>query len=278
MASATSSSLLQHPTHPSQHPVAASTLVQHRARGAALARQLLFRAAANGAEQPGQGASSQAAAAAGPRPPGRAASQPAATKTKPPGRGAVPAGPGPGAGGETKASGSVSTGTARGRARFFGPGSGEMKLVLVVAAALVNDQGQLLLAQRPKGKKLAGLWELPGGKVERDETPEQALVREMREELGIVVEPAHFVPITFASHTYADHGFHLLMPLFACTKWSGEPHGAEGQAVQWVSEAELMRKPMPPADEPLLPAVRVLMQRRLAQAAEAAAAAVLAGG
>ncbi len=127
------------------------------------------------------------------------------------------------------------------------------RLVLVAACALINDQARVLLTQRPEGKAMAGLWEFPGGKVEPGETPEAALIREMREELGIFIEARQLVPLTFASYSY--DGFHLLMPLYVCREWSGiiEPH--EGQAFVWVSGQELRGYPMPPADEPLLPSL-----------------------
>jgi 8-oxo-dGTP diphosphatase len=129
-----------------------------------------------------------------------------------------------------------------------------MKTVLVSAVALVDIDGRVLLAQRPEGKSMAGLWEFPGGKVEPGETPEAALIRELREELGIDTETSCLAPLTFASHSYAD--FHLLMPLFACRKWKGTPHGKEGQALAWVRANALRDYPMPPADIPLIPILR----------------------
>ncbi|HPF23462.1 MAG: 8-oxo-dGTP diphosphatase MutT [Hyphomonas sp.] len=123
------------------------------------------------------------------------------------------------------------------------------RLVLVVAAALYNDKGEILLAQRPEGKQLAGLWEFPGGKVEPGETPEAALVRELHEELSITVNESELEPITFASHTYAE--FHLLMPLYRCQAWSGEVCPREGQSIAWVSPGDLFDYPAPPADLPL---------------------------
>jgi len=123
------------------------------------------------------------------------------------------------------------------------------RLVLVVAVALYNDKGYILLAQRPEGKSLAGLWEFPGGKVEPDETPEAALVRELHEELSIRVKESELEPLTFASFTYPD--FHLLMPLYKCQVWTGEVYPREGQAVAWVPPANLHDYPAPPADLPL---------------------------
>lgn len=126
----------------------------------------------------------------------------------------------------------------------------ELKLVLVSAVALVREDGCLLLAQRPEGKSLAGLWEFPGGKVEAGESPEVALVRELKEELGIDVEAQDFVPFAFASHTYEN--FHLLMPVFLCRKWQGEPTGCEGQSLAWVTSEDLVQYPTPPADVGLM--------------------------
>jgi len=126
-----------------------------------------------------------------------------------------------------------------------------MKLVLVVAAALVDTDNRVLIAERPPGKALAGLWEFPGGKIEPDESPEQALIRELREELGIEVKAACLAPLTFASHAYDD--FHLLMPLYICRKWQGFVQAREGQALKWVSPKALRGYPMPPADAPLIP-------------------------
>ena len=127
-------------------------------------------------------------------------------------------------------------------------------IVLVVAVALIDKQRRVLLAQRPAGKKMAGLWEFPGGKVEDNETPEQALVRELHEELGITVDIEDLEPLAFASHTYDD--FHLLMPLFDCPRWQGELKGREGQALAWVSAADLNNYDMPPADLPLIEPLR----------------------
>jgi 8-oxo-dGTP diphosphatase len=125
------------------------------------------------------------------------------------------------------------------------------KIVLVAACALVDVDGRILLAQRPEGKSMAGLWEFPGGKVEEGERPEETLIRELNEELGIEVNEACLAPLTFASHSYQD--FHLLMPLFICRRWNGTPHGKENQALKWVRAARLRDYPMPAADEPLIP-------------------------
>ncbi|MDV6331790.1 8-oxo-dGTP diphosphatase MutT [Asticcacaulis sp. 201] len=125
-----------------------------------------------------------------------------------------------------------------------------MKTVLVVAAALVDSDGRVLIAQRPEGKQLAGLWEFPGGKVEPGETPENALIRELEEELGIVVKKACLAPFVFASHTYDD--FHLLMPLYLIRRWEGEPEAKEHKAIKWVRPNDMRAYPMPPADDPLV--------------------------
>jgi 8-oxo-dGTP diphosphatase len=125
-----------------------------------------------------------------------------------------------------------------------------VKLVLVAACALVDPDGRVLIAQRPAGKPMAGLWEFPGGKVEAGERPEATLIRELREELGIVVNEACLAPLTFASHGYAD--FHLLMPLFVCRRWEGTVTALEGQQLAWVRPNKLRDYPMPPADEPLV--------------------------
>ena len=122
-------------------------------------------------------------------------------------------------------------------------------VLLVVAAALFDDEGRILLAQRPVGKQLAGLWEFPGGKLERGETPEAALVRELEEELSIRVNESALEPMTFASFAYPT--FHLLMPLYGCKKWSGSIQPREGQAVAWVETSRLRDYPAPPADLPL---------------------------
>jgi len=125
------------------------------------------------------------------------------------------------------------------------------KIVLVAACALVDVDGRILLAQRPEGKSMAGLWEFPGGKVETGERPEETLIRELHEELGIEVNEACLAPLTFASHSYED--FHLLMPLFICRRWDGVPQGRESQALKWVRANRLRDYPMPAADEPLIP-------------------------
>jgi 8-oxo-dGTP diphosphatase len=125
-----------------------------------------------------------------------------------------------------------------------------VKLVLVAACALVDADGRVLLAQRPAGKTMAGLWEFPGGKVEAGERPEDSLIRELKEELGIVVREACLAPLTFASHAYPD--FHLLMPLFVCRRWDGTVTPREGQRLAWVRPNRLRDYPMPPADEPLV--------------------------
>jgi 8-oxo-dGTP diphosphatase len=132
-----------------------------------------------------------------------------------------------------------------------------VKLVLVSAVALIDVEGRVLLAQRPEGKSLAGLWEFPGGKVEPGETPEAALVRELHEELGIETWNSCLAPLTFASHSYDD--FHLMMPLFACRKWNGIPTPREGQVLKWAKASELRDYPMPPADIPLIPILRDLL-------------------
>lgn len=125
-----------------------------------------------------------------------------------------------------------------------------MKLVLVVACALIDADGRVLLAERPAGKSMAGLWEFPGGKLEPSERPEEALIRELKEELGIDVKEACLAPLTFASHRYDD--FHLLMPLYVCRRWEGTVSPQEGQRVQWARPNKLRDYPMPPADEPLI--------------------------
>lgn len=129
-----------------------------------------------------------------------------------------------------------------------------MKLVLVVAVALIDRDGRVLIARRPEGKAMAGLWEFPGGKVEAGETPEAALIRELREELGIDTWASCLAPLSFASHAYED--FHLLMPLYACRKWQGVPAAREHSALKWVGVRDLSAYPMPPADKPLLAVLR----------------------
>ncbi len=127
------------------------------------------------------------------------------------------------------------------------------QLLLVVAAALIDADHRVLVAQRPEGKQLGGLWEFPGGKVDSGERPEQALIRELREELGIEVKAPCLAPLTFASHAYDD--FHLLMPLYACRRWEGTVVAREGQALKWLDPRRLRELPMPPADAPLIPAL-----------------------
>lgn len=129
-----------------------------------------------------------------------------------------------------------------------------MNVILVSAVALIDIDGRILLAQRPEGKSMAGLWEFPGGKVEAGETPEVALIRELHEELGIDTWQSCLAPLTFASHGYDD--FHLLMPLFACRKWKGTPQPREGQTLKWVRANDLSNYPMPAADIPLIPMLR----------------------
>ena len=125
------------------------------------------------------------------------------------------------------------------------------KIVLVAACALIDADRRVLIAQRPEGKPMAGLWEFPGGKVEQGETPEETLIRELQEELGIVTQVPCLAPLTFASHAYDD--FHLLMPLYICRRYEGIARGLEGQAVKWVRTRDLRDYPMPAADEPLVP-------------------------
>jgi len=132
-----------------------------------------------------------------------------------------------------------------------------MRIVLVVACALVDADHRVLLAQRPEGRSLAGLWEFPGGKLERDERPEAALIRELKEEIGVTVEEPCLAPLTFASHAYDD--FHLLMPLYICRRWSGFASPREGQSLKWVRPTEMNAYPMPAADEPLIPFLRELL-------------------
>ena len=130
-------------------------------------------------------------------------------------------------------------------------------IVLVAAVALIDADGRVLLAERPAGKHLAGLWEFPGGKVQPGETPEAALIRELAEELGINVSASCLAPFTFASHAYPE--FHLLMPLYVCRKWSGIVMAQEGQRLAWVRPAKLGDYPMPPADKPLVAMLRDLL-------------------
>jgi len=131
------------------------------------------------------------------------------------------------------------------------------KLVLVAACALIDVDGRVLLAQRPPGKSMAGLWEFPGGKVETGERPEDSLIRELKEELGITVREACLAPLTFASHAYPE--FHLLMPLFVCRRWDGTVTPREGQRLAWVRPNRLREYPMPPADEPLIAHLTALL-------------------
>lgn len=131
------------------------------------------------------------------------------------------------------------------------------RLVLVVACALIDADGRVLIAQRPPQKAMGGLWEFPGGKVEAGETPEATLIRELDEELGIAVKEACLAPFTFASHAYPD--FHLLMPLYVCRRWEGTPIPREHTALKWVRPKELTAWPMPPADLPLIPMLRDLL-------------------
>lgn len=132
-----------------------------------------------------------------------------------------------------------------------------MNMLLVVAVALVDPDGRVLLAQRPEGKAMAGLWEFPGGKVDPGERPEQALIRELREELGIDTEASCLAPLSFASHAYDD--FHLLMPLWVCRKWEGIAMPREGQVLKWVRPNDLRAYPMPAADLPLIPVLQDLL-------------------
>ena len=133
----------------------------------------------------------------------------------------------------------------------------EVKFLLVSAVALIDADGRVLLTKRPEGKALAGLWEFPGGKVETGERPEDALIRELKEELNINVEHSCLAPLTFASHAYED--FHLLMPLYVCRRWQGIPQPMEGQDLKWVRANDLRGLPMPPADLPLIPHLEDLL-------------------
>ena len=130
----------------------------------------------------------------------------------------------------------------------------DIKLALVVACALIDADKRVLLAQRPEGKAMAGLWEFPGGKVEPGERPETTLIRELHEEIGISVAEPCLAPLTFASHAYQD--FHLLMPLYICRRWTGSPEAREGQRLAWVRPQKLEHYPMPPADKPLVAMLR----------------------
>ena len=133
----------------------------------------------------------------------------------------------------------------------------DVPVVLVVAVALVDADGRVLIAQRPEGKAMAGLWEFPGGKVDDGEAPETALIRELQEELGIDVTENCLAPLTFASHRYDS--FHLLMPLYVCRVWDGTVTSREGQALKWVRPPDLKDYPMPPADVPLIAMLRDLL-------------------
>ena len=137
------------------------------------------------------------------------------------------------------------------------PPAAALPLVLVAAAALVDRDGRVLLAERPPGKSMAGLWEFPGGKVNDGESPEAALVRELREELGIDTAESCLAPLAFASHRYER--FHLLMPLFVCRVWQGSACAKEGQRLKWVRPADLRNYAMPPADAPLIPVLEELL-------------------
>jgi 8-oxo-dGTP diphosphatase len=133
-------------------------------------------------------------------------------------------------------------------------GAAGRPVLLVAACALIDADGRVLLARRPEGKPMAGLWEFPGGKLAPGETPEQALIRELKEELGIDVATACLAPFAFASHAYDR--FHLLMPLYLCRRWKGHPQAREGQTLAWVRPEKLPDHPMPPADKPLIPLLR----------------------
>lgn len=131
------------------------------------------------------------------------------------------------------------------------------RIVLVVACALIDPDGRVLLAQRPPDKNMGGLWEFPGGKLEAGETPEETLICELHEELGIAMKEACLAPFAFASHAYPD--FHLLMPLYVCRRWEGTPRALEHQALKWVRPKDMGSYPMPPADLPLIPMLRDLL-------------------
>ena len=132
-----------------------------------------------------------------------------------------------------------------------------LPILTVVAVALVDPDGRILLAQRPPGKPMAGLWEFPGGKIHDRESPEAALIRELKEELGIDVTEACLAPFTFASHRYER--FHLLMPLYVCRRWKGTPQALEGQTLAWARADRLADYPMPPADRPLIAMLQDLL-------------------
>jgi len=132
-----------------------------------------------------------------------------------------------------------------------------MHVILVAAVALIDPDGRVLISRRPEGKSLAGLWEFPGGKIEQGERPEAALIRELKEELGIDATESCLAPLTFASHAYED--FHLLMPLYVCRRWQGQVVAREGQALKWVKAQTLRDYPMPPADLPLIPHLQELL-------------------
>ena len=133
----------------------------------------------------------------------------------------------------------------------------QAKLLLVAACALIDPDGRVLIAQRPADKAMGGLWEFPGGKVEPGESPEEAVIRELAEELGITVKESCLAPFSFASHSYAD--FHLLMPLYICRRWEGTPRALEHPALKWVRPKDMADYPMPPADIPLVPMLRDLL-------------------
>lgn len=135
--------------------------------------------------------------------------------------------------------------------------SDSVRLVLVAACALIDSDGRVLIAQRPSDKEMAGLWEFPGGKIETGERPEDCLIRELKEELGIAVKEPCLAPFTFASHSYTD--FHLLMPLYVCRRWEGTPMAREHSALKWVRPRDLSQYPMPAADMPLIPMLRDLL-------------------
>jgi 8-oxo-dGTP diphosphatase len=139
----------------------------------------------------------------------------------------------------------------------FAMTDGTKPIILVAAVALIDADGRVLLAERPPGKHLAGMWEFPGGKVQPGETPEAALIRELDEEIGIATHESCLAPFTFASHAYPE--FHLLMPLYVCRKWSGIVTAREGQRLTWVRPAQLADYPMPPADKPLVAMLRDLL-------------------